>query len=341
MSAWSIPSPRAGRPLRILLTRTDRVGDLVLSTPAIATVRRSFPDAHITMVCSAYNKVVMERNCDVDELMALPRGTKPSAFGSRFRDTVDLAIALAPRMQDFALVRATRAKSRIGYTYVRRYGARLSARLYLTKLAVSQADPALCEQFPTRPVLHEVDQLLEVVALAGATERVSELRVDVHDADREAVAFLPERPIIVHLGLRWFATGSTLESTLTLIREVRAFGAPVVVTYGPECAAQAAVIAGQKVADAVAGGLSFHEWAAAFERARCVVTVDTGATHVASAMRRPAVVAYEHRYFRLSSQEWAPYRVPHALIRKPADEQEASLAILRREIRGAVELLIQ
>ncbi len=327
--------------MRILLTRTDRVGDLILSTPAIAAVRRSFPDAHITMVCSEYNAVVMERNTDVDETVALEERGKPAAFGAQFQNKIDIAIALAPLTRDLQIVGATRAKQRVGYTYLRRYLSRLTARLYLTKLALSSADPALCEKHPERPVIHEVDQLLDVVALAGAKERVPDLRIDITDADRDAVRFLPESPLVFHLGMRWFTQGCTLENTLQIISELREFGLPVVVTYGPECNAQAVVIRDAGSADAVVGGLPFHQWAAAFERAACIVTVDTGATHVASAVRRPTVVAFEHRYFRLSSQEWAPYGVPNALVRKPADDDEASLAVLRAQIITAVQSLIQ
>ena len=325
--------------MRILLSRTDRVGDLILSTPAIATVRKSFPGAQITMVCSAYNQVVMDRNTDVDELVSLPRDVKPSAFGSKFRNRVDLAIALAPRGEDFELIGATRAKARVGYTYVRRYLARLSAPLYVTKLALSSADPAFSERFADRPVLHEVDQLLDVVAAAGARERVRDLRIDVRDSDRAAVSFLPQGALVLHLGLRWFSVGSTLQSTIALIAQLQSLGLPVIVTHGQECNEQADLIDAANVADIVVGGLPFHQWAATFERARCVVTVDTGATHVASAMRRPTVVAFEHRYFRLSSQEWAPYGVPHALIRKPADEDERSLVALRAQITQAVKSL--
>ncbi len=326
--------------MRILLTRTDRVGDLILSTPAIATVRRSFPDAHITMVCSPYNAVVMERNTDVDETLALAAHVKPATFGAQFKHQLDIAIALAPLARDLQIVGATRAKQRVGYTYVRRYLSRLTARLYLTNLAVSCADPALSEKYPQRPVIHEVDQLLNVVALTGAQNRVPDLRIDITDADRAAVAFLPESPLVFHLGTRWFAQGCTLENTVQLISELRAFGLPVVVTYGPECNAQAAVVSNAGSADAVVGGLPFHHWAAVFQRAACVITVDTGATHVASAMRRPTVVAFEHRYFRLSSQEWAPYRVAHALVRKPAADDPASLAQLRRDVHNAVASLL-
>ncbi len=69
----SANSERALRAVRILLSRTDRIGDLIFSTPAIATVRASFPDAHVTIVTSEYNGVVVERNDDVDELIVLPQ----------------------------------------------------------------------------------------------------------------------------------------------------------------------------------------------------------------------------------------------------------------------------
>ncbi len=333
-------SSERGRPanVHIVLTRLDRVGDLVLSTPAIATVRKSYPEARITLVCSAYNRIVMERNGDVDDVIALPPSVRPAVFGSAFRRRIDLAIALAPCGADLALVGATRASIRIGYTYVRRYFTRLFAPRYLTRLLISSADPRLSERFPERPVMHEVDQLLELVGAGGATQRVHRLRIDVTEQDRAAVQHLPRNGIVLHVAPRWFAAGSTLSSTIELIGMLRRrFGLPVVVTHGRDCSVQARAIQSAGVADAVAGNLSFHEWAAAFERARCVVTVDTAATHVASAMRRPAVVAFEHRYFRLSSQEWAPYGVPSALIRKPPDESDSSLAALRAQIGDAVE----
>jgi ADP-heptose:LPS heptosyltransferase len=325
--------------MRIVLIRTDRIGDLVLSTPAIATVRKSFPQAHIAMVCSSYNRIVMERNSDVDELLTWPQAVKPRAFGTRFRG-FDIAVALAPRSIDLEIAGATRAPVRVGYTYVRRYIARLTARLYVNRVMISEADPDLSERDPHRHVRHEVNQLLDLVALAGATQRVDGLRLDITDEDRAASAYLPDRPIVLHLGLRWFAEGSTFESTLLLMKQLRRFGVPLVVTYAPECEHYVKEIAESRLADVLLGGLPFYRWAAVFERACVIVTVDTGATHVASAVRRPTVVAFEHRYFRLNSQEWAPYGVPHVLVRKPVDESPPSLEQFRGQILDAVAQLI-
>lgn len=324
--------------MKILLSRTDRIGDLILSTPAIATVRASFPDAHITMVTSPYNSIVMERNDDVDELAVLPREVRPGTFGDSRRG-YDIAIALAPRSVDLQLVGATRAPLRAGYTYERRWFARLTAPVYVNRLMVSEADPELSERFPQRVVRHEVVQLLDLVGLAGAHDRVETLRLDLIDEDRAIARTLPRDPIVLHLGMRWFTGGSTLESTLALVERLAA-QRPVVVTCAAECEAFAPYFEGSPHIASFLQGLPFHQWAAVFERAEVVVTVDTGATHVASAVQRPLVVAFEHRFFRLNSQEWAPYGVPHVLVRKPAAAEEDSLARFRDEIVTGVTQLM-
>jgi ADP-heptose:LPS heptosyltransferase len=325
--------------VRILLSRTDRIGDLILSTPAIASVRASFPDAHVTMVTSKYNQIAMERNDDVDDLIALD-GPVQRANVLRNLRGFDVAIALAPRAADLQIVGATRAKRRIGYTYMRRWVARLTAPLFVTKMMVSEADPALCERNPHFPVRHEVEQLLDLVTLAGANERVTHLRLDLRDEDRDATRRLPANPVVLHLGERWFRDGSTLASTQQLLSDLSGLGHPIVVTVPPESERYAAALDAPENCR-VLGVLPFFEWAAVFEHAACVVTVDTAATHVASAMRRPTVVAFEHRYFELNSQEWAPYGVPSVLIRKPASESSEVLKEFRKAVVDGVKRLIR
>ena len=331
--------PAAAPVRRIVLSRLDRVGDLILSTPAIATIRRAFPAARITIVCSKYNAIVVEDSPDVDEVVSIPPDVRPSAFGATF-EGVDLAIALAPNSADMKLVAGTRARRRIGYTYTRRYLTRLIARRWLTDILISDADPAMCEWGSGRTVRHEVDQVLELAERAGATELCRDLRVVVSAADRAAVADVPEGAIVVHLGHRWSEHGSSAESLVQLFRDLRALGRPLVGTYGDDGAPLAGLVRSAGVADRVLGGLSFGCWAAAFERAACIVTIDTGATHVASAMRRPTVVLFEHAFFRLNSQEWSPYRVPNAVLRKPGSDAPDALGASRAEIVAAVSHLL-
>jgi ADP-heptose:LPS heptosyltransferase len=324
---------------RILLSRLDRVGDLILSTPAIATLRRAFPAAHVTIACSEYNAVVVEHSPDVDAVACLPANVSPHRFGAHFRG-VDLAIALAPNAADMRLVAATRAPRRIGYTYERRYLTRAIARAWLTDCLISNADPATCESDPQRIVMHEVSQVLALAQRAGAVEIVPDLRVMIDAVDRSAVADFPPDPIIVHLGRRWTEHGSTTASLLELFRQLRRLGRPLVATYGTDAVGLAEAVRSAGVADRVAGGLTFGQWAAAFERAVCIVTIDTGATHVASAVKRPTIVLFEHTYFWLNSQEWSPYRVPNAVLRKPPTDAPDALRASRAEIVAAVARLL-
>jgi lipopolysaccharide heptosyltransferase II len=56
-------------PPRILVTRTDRIGDLVLSTPVFGQLRKKFPDAWIAGLTFPENRGVIEGNPFLDECL--------------------------------------------------------------------------------------------------------------------------------------------------------------------------------------------------------------------------------------------------------------------------------
>jgi ADP-heptose:LPS heptosyltransferase len=312
---------------------------LILSTPAIATLRRSFPSAHITLICSRYNAVVAARWAAVDQIIELTAET-PAEIARRQFAGVDLAIALAPRVFDMRIVATTRAARRIGYTYARRYLTRALAHRWLTDVLISEADPDRADRDPSLVIRHEVDQVLALALAAGARDVVPELTIQIDESDRAQVADMPAGAIVIHIGRRWGENGSTPESLDQLFRDMRSLGRPLVATVGEDGRDLAQRVAAAGLADRVVGRLPFAVWAAAFERAACVVTIDTGATHVASAVKTPTVVLFESRYFRLNSQEWSPYRVPNAVLRKPRSEEPGALRASRAEIVAAVASLL-
>lgn len=54
---------------RILLIRTDRIGDLISVTPAITVLRKNFPRAYIAVLVSDYAKDVVAGNPLIDEVI--------------------------------------------------------------------------------------------------------------------------------------------------------------------------------------------------------------------------------------------------------------------------------
>jgi heptosyltransferase-3 len=310
---------------KILLVRTDRVGDLVLTTPTIASFRRSWPHARIEIVVNDYTEPVMRHSPDVDAVHVLPRRVDRARARAIMRvlgESADIAVALAPRAPDHILTKWTCAPRRIGYVYRRRYLSRIAAHYLLTAHAISDADPDLAERYPERPISHEVRQVQSLVSLAGGTAFSDDL---VLNAGPEDVAFaqarVPDGAICVCLSPRWFESNFGFAATRTVIERLAAEGRPIVITFGDDVAEQACELrSASPFSNATwIGDASVLQWAACIGRCSVVATVDTGATHVAAAMNVNVVVVFEHRYYRLSSQEWSPWRVPSALLCKPPD----------------------
>ena len=96
-----------------------------------------------------------------------------------------------------------------------------------------------------------------------------------------AVDFVPKDPIVMHLAPLAERRFDHREHHRPRPRALES-GLSLVMTYA-QCDDVAGVFGRAKVA-ALLRGLPFFQWAAVLS-ARCVVTVDTGATHVASAVR--------------------------------------------------------
>lgn len=306
----------------ILLIRTDRVGDLVLSTPAIASFRRSWPHARITAVVTGYTEPVLRHNPDVDELVLLPNRSPLAAIAkvAHLGKNADIAVGLAPRTDDIFLAGVTHARKRIGYVYRRRYLSRALAHLALTDWCLSEADPEIADRFPEQPVLHEVHQVLALVKLAGGESLTEELTLRLGDDDIAwAVQNAPSGGVVLALAPRWFTRNFGADAVMRLINALAHEHQDVIVTYGNETKGVAESLrAGLNLANVSwLGNLALLRWAAVLAQSAVVVTVDTGATHVAAALGKPVVVIFERAYFRLCSQEWSPWRVQSAMLTKP------------------------
>ncbi|MDQ6767736.1 MAG: glycosyltransferase family 9 protein [Candidatus Eremiobacteraeota bacterium] len=328
----------------ILLIRTDRVGDLVLSTPAIASFRRSWPRARITAVVTGYTEPVLRHNRDVDELVLLPHRSPLAAIAKvkHVGKAAEIAVGLAPRTDDIFLAGVTGAPTRIGYVYRRRYLSRVLAHLALTDWCLSEADPELADRYPDTPVLHEVQQVLALVKLAGGDQLTEELTLPMGDSDIAwAAANAPAQAVVLALAPRWLAKNFGAGAVRRLISALAAEHQHVIVTYGIETEAQVVSIRQGIEAPNVTwlGNLELLHWAAVLAQSAVVVTVDTGATHVAAALRRPVVVIFEREYFKLCSQEWSPWRVPHAMLTKPP--LGADPAALIKDVVSAARVLGQ
>ena len=68
---------------RILVTRTDRIGDLVLSTPVFKALREKYPHGHIACLTFVENRELVEGNPYLNEVILYDKkGSEKSGWGN-------------------------------------------------------------------------------------------------------------------------------------------------------------------------------------------------------------------------------------------------------------------
>lgn len=329
----------------VLILRTDHLGDLLLSTPLIRTLRTAMPGRRFVLVSSPANAGAL-RGWDAvdDELVYDPAWTlsRKAAFVRELRQTRwDLCLTLAPRTRSYLLGLLSGALLRVGIVYPRRVLVRLLSRLWLTHPVFVDSRPHI---EAGRPVLHEVRQLALLAGPFGLPEQEpGPLEFPLDPAETAWARQWTGGPagtlIGIHGAGKWLSGGWTAADFLGLVRETAALrpDTRVLVTFGPgDTALQAAVEAAQQREPLpgllLPGRLPVARWAALFALCRVILSPDTGSLHLAAALGRPVVGIYEAGHFLHCSTQWAPWRVPHVVVRResPAGTVPRLLAAARR-----------
>ena len=74
-------------PDNILIVRTDRLGDVILSTPVIENLRYHYPKAHISFMCRPYTQEVLQGNPYLDEIIVYDKyGAHKTPLASLYFD---------------------------------------------------------------------------------------------------------------------------------------------------------------------------------------------------------------------------------------------------------------
>lgn len=81
---------------KILISRTDRIGDVLLSTPVPAILREKYPDAFISFLTSRYASAVLRNNPDINEILYAEEDKLVMKLKER---KFDLALILFPEYE--------------------------------------------------------------------------------------------------------------------------------------------------------------------------------------------------------------------------------------------------
>jgi heptosyltransferase-3 len=273
-------------PRTILVVSLRFMGDVLLTTPLIRSLRAGYPGAAIDALVFEGSEGVLEGNADLRQVLTTARGESLAMWRRRWRK-YDLAV-VAETADRPHLIGWFMGKRRVGLLPPEK------GKAWWKKLSVAHG--VVSPRDLPRPAGYR--RLAEAMGIAWKPEIVAPSAQMPALAWREILGFDPERErfAALHLAPRFRYKRWNTPGWHALVAWLHGESLRVVVTGGPaeeERAYVREVLAGMKppVVD-VSGRLRFAQTADLLRRAAVFVGPDTATTHLAAACGTPTVAVF-------------------------------------------------
>jgi ADP-heptose:LPS heptosyltransferase len=275
----------------ILVIQLKRLGDVILTTPALRGLRQLYPEAHITLMLDHHSAALAPAIGDVNEIWIYQRNESFNLWFDLVRRGFDLCLDFTGNDRSALVSFLSKAVQRIGFSFVAKRAARSWVYTHLVQSPVREK--------------HTADHYLDLIQFLG--DFVSESALSLHlpeSIERSAeklrrelgvpgpyVVFHPgtARPEKYWIADRWAKVIRHTQKRLRL---------PCLLTGGREPAELRHIIdiltALQDTSGIynLAGKVDFLLSAALIREGALFAGVDSAAAHVASAFRRPELVLF-------------------------------------------------
>jgi len=294
-------------PKNILVVRLDRIGDVILSTPAIRSIKETFPASRITVMVRPHARDIVVGSPFIDGVILYDKDKSQRGIWQMAKLIMDLrrrrfdaAIILHPTARSHLLACLAGIPVRIGYD--KKLGGLLTFALPHEK---------------QRGAKHEREYVLDLVRLigcetrdtslfmpkdAGAEERVRALLADAGISEQDPLVVI--HPSASCPSKRWPAERfARVADTL-----IEASGVRVIIVSGEghrESGDAVQRAMKMKVLN-LSGKTTIGELASIMRRSKMLISCDSGPVHIAAAVGTPVVVIFGRSDKGLSPARWGP-----------------------------------
>lgn len=310
--------------MRILVIRLDGLGDTVLTTPLLRALRDRWADSHISFVASPTGHACLIGHPAVDELIAF------STQDSTLQEKLALGRRLRAARFDLALSVTEKAW---GYVWLRMSGAARRVAFWADDKPVKSLLFArtVTHRVPEFPLLHESERHLKLLGAVDRGATAGPLWLARQSGPGDG-------PLALHLSAKWLDGGWAEDWLIALIQKLALASAHgLLITAGG--------LEGQWARDVCTRlhsngalvetliGASFDAWTEALARCRMLISMDTGAVHVAAAVGLPVVDVFPAMDAERCVPRWKPWMVPHVIVLRgpptPLESARVEQEILR------------
>ncbi len=293
-------------PKKILIVRTDRIGDVVLSLPVAGVIKKHFPNVHITFLLREYTKDLAALNPYINEVMVLSEEEGNPGFFNNLakikKEKFDACLIVYPTFKIALFLFFSGIKNRIGTGY-RWYSFLFNKKIYEHRKSGER---------------HELEynlRMLKLLGIADAENETAEFNLTyTKDAEEKVDKMLSENGIDQHLPIIIVHPGSggsavdlpknKMKELVKLLAEnpqnqVILTGSKSEVEYCEEL----------KIDERIknfAGLFDLSELIAIIDKSDILIANSTGPIHIAAALGK-YVIGFYPKIAQCSPIRWGPY----------------------------------
>jgi len=308
---------------KILVVRTDRIGDVILTTPALRALRRSFPEAEISILTARATEDLVKGNPDIDVFLVDDRAGRHKGLTGFWRLVREVKACGFDAVINFHTKRRTNLlcflagiPRRIGYKN-NKFGFLLTDR-------VKDDRP--------QGMKHEAQYCLDLLGTLGVDGGETALFLPVREEEeRWAGDFMEKcraanpgsKSVALHLGASCPTKRWPLSYFADLIQMIAARGPVFFVVLGTGEHSGMARNLSQQTAPAVfydlTGKTSLARTVSVLKRCDLLVSSDSGPVHIAAAFNRPVVSIFTRNQPGINPERWKPLGENSRYVSPPVD----------------------
>lgn len=315
---------------RIVVARTDRIGDVVLALPVFASLRNCFPKSRLIALVRSYTSDVVSSFPPVDEVMIYdPAETIGSTRDKLKHVDADAILLLYPRFKLAAAAFLAEIPVRVGTGY------RWYSFLFNQKVQEHR-------KYSTRS---EADYNLDLAAAIGCSERIMDIRLRVDESALKKVRDILaasgiSRYFVVHPGSGGSASEWSGDKFRDLVRSITETHQAQVIVTGLENESERCnkLCAGLPRAVSMAGRFSLTGFIALLSGAELFISNSTGPIHLAAAVGIPVVGIYPNAS-PMTPVRWAPLTERKRIL-TPKDGSDNMSVVTVEEVADSIQELI-
>lgn len=293
-------------PKNILIVRTDRIGDLVLTLPLAGLIKKHYPEWKVSFLVREYTKNIVKNHPFIDDVIVLNETDCKINFTENLKaiksKKFDYCIVVYPTFVLSLIMFFAGIKTRIGTGY-RWYSFLFNQKVYEHRKNAER---------------HELEfnvNLLEKINIKNNID-VKNVRYDLQVnqsslnivekilADENIVSTKPI--IIVHPGSGGSSVDLPLNKLTELVKKLDDDSCQIILTGSQNEVELCEKIKSSSKVKVFAGMLNLDELTALISRSSMFIANSTGPIHIAAALGK-FVVGFYPKIVASSKERWAPY----------------------------------